>query len=384
MVRVAGFRGALLNPTRVDVAKIAAAPVPGVRSLLAKQDLVRDTHLSVYRYHQSFAQRGRTVTRKTVLVAVELQPWSTGAIRAHEQTSRMARELATRGISTEAAHTEAVFCGYRDRARDVDQLLGAIEKQQPALHVTTADRTVHTLWRESDPDVIGTLQTLLAATPLHVLDGNGRYEGMLAYRTTGMLGYREDLGGAKLAPLSTANYGLACLVNIEDPALEVVPRHRVIRDGGSRVDVLTAAKQWLAIERIAGAAEDFAKQRAALAELGSRPGFLALFPSDPDAWRLTLLPTTTLDSRQAIDPVVVEEVFLARVVRANARSVLDASTVVKAVADGGIGVILRPITIDNVLRADELGELLPFGSTAFAPSLARLVTYLIDPNEMVS
>ena len=57
-------------------------------------------------------------------------------IRAHEQTSPMARELATRGITNEAAHTEAVFCGYRDRERDVDRALAGCEKQQPALVVT--------------------------------------------------------------------------------------------------------------------------------------------------------------------------------------------------------------------------------------------------------
>jgi uncharacterized protein (DUF1015 family) len=235
---------------------------------------------------------------------------------------------------------------------------------------------VHTVWRESDPDVIAALSTLLAATPLHVLDGNGRYEGMLAYR--------DELGGDQLPPASAARYGLACLVNIEDPALELVPRHRVIRGGPSRLDVLTEAKRYFAIERIAGAADNFAKQRTALAELGTQQGFLALFPDDPDAWRLALLPSVTVDAAQKIDPVIVEDVFLARVVpRTKSRSVLEPSTVVKAVEDGAIGVLLRPITLEQMLRADETGDLLPFGSTGFVPALARLVTYLIDPRETV-
>lgn len=372
MVRLAAFRGALLNPTKLDIASVALAPLTGVKGLRASQELVRDTHASIYRYHQTFAHEGRSVTRKTLVVAVELQPWSAGAIRPHEQTSRMARELATRGIATEAAHTEGVFCGYRDRGHEVDRLLASSERQQPALQVTTLDRTLHTLWRESDPDVIATLQTLLAATPLHVLDGHGRYEGMLAYR--------DQLGGDNLPPRSTANYGLACLVNLEDPALVLVARHRVVRGAGSRLDVLTAAKPFFTIDRVAGAADNVAKQRAALAELGAQQGFLALFPDDPDAWRLTLLPSVTVESAQTIDPVVIEEVFLARVVPGSkARSVLEPSTVIKAVEDGGLGLILRPITLEHVLRAGELGELLPFGSTAFQPPLARLVTYLIDP-----
>jgi len=370
MVQVDGFRGALLNPNQVDIAAVAAMPLTGVKSKLATSQLVRDSHASVYRYHQTFVDR----TRKTTLVALELQPWSAGVIRAHEQTSPMARELATRGITNEAAHTEAVFCGYRDRERDVERLLAASEKQQPALVVTTGDRTVHTLWRESDPDTIAKLRAVLATMTLHVLDGNGRYEGMLAYR--------DSFG--ELAARSTARYGLACLVELDDPALTLAPRHRVVRGPRSRADVLTAAKPFFAFERIPDAAENVAKQRVAVAELGDTPGFLALFPDDPDAWRLKLLPDVAVEAGQRIDPVVLEQVFLTKVVPgAQARSVLEPSTVIKAVDDGAVGLIMRPLSLEHVLRADETGELLPFGSTGFCPALARLVTHVIDPAEQL-
>jgi uncharacterized protein (DUF1015 family) len=371
MVRVAGFRGALLNPSRVDVASVASAPVTGVKTKLANGELLRDTHASVYRYHQTFAQAGRTVTRKTVIAAVKLEPWSAGVIRPHEETSPMARGLATAGIAHEAAHTEALFCGYRDSAREVDRLLAPIENQQPAIRMATADDTIHTLWRESDPDVIAALQSALATTPLHVLDGHGRYEGMLANR--------ESLGGDKLPAKSSGNYGLACLVNIEDPTLEVVPRHRVVREAGSRRDVLTAAKPFFAFERIPRAADDCMKQLTALAELGDQLGFLVLFHNDPDAWRLALLPTTPLEAPHKIDQIVFEDLFLDRVIPGTkARSVIEPATVMKAVEDGAIGVMMRPVRLENVLRADETGKPLPFGSTAFRPVLARLVTYVID------
>ncbi|HEY5925666.1 MAG TPA: DUF1015 family protein [Kofleriaceae bacterium] len=370
MVRVAGFRGALLNPTKVDGAALAQAPLTGIKALLARQELVRDSHVSVYRYHQTFARSSTCTKRKTLLVAIELTPWSERVMRPHEETSRLARELASRGIANEAAHTDPVLCGYRDPARDLDRHLEAIEKQQPVLHVTTSDGTVHDVWRESNPDVIGALQSLLAPTPLLVLDGHGRYEGMLAYR---------DQLGDRHGAASAARYGLACLVNLDDPALEPASRHRVVRNAGSRLEVLTAAKPFFRLERIPGAADDHVKQCAALAELGTQLGFLALFPDDPDAWRLTPLPEVKLHGPHAIDSVLVEDVFLERVLPGmNARSVFEPSTVVKAVDDGGLGLIMRPVALEHALRAAELGQLLPFGSTAFRPPLARLVTYLID------
>jgi len=372
MVQVAGFRGALLNPySGVDAAQLSASAVTGVKARLAGQELVRGSHTSVYRYHQTLDTR----TRRTTLVAVELQPWSAGMIRAHERTSGMARELATRGIATEAAHTEALFCGYRDDARELDRLLAPIERQQPALVITTNDGTLHTLWRESDPNVIEQVCAFASPKKLHVLDGHARYEGMLAYR--------DSLG--ELPARSAGRYGLACLVNLEDAGSGLAPRHRVVRGPKSRMEVLTAAKAYFELERIPGAAANVGKQQAALAQLGDRCGFLALFANDPDAWRFALLPNVKISAGQQIDPIVVEEVFMGRVVAgAKARSVLEPATVLKAVNDGAVGLILRPISLANVLRADETGELLPFGSTAFCPTLARLVTYLIDPNEQLS
>ena len=378
MVQVAGFRGALLNPTKVDVASVAMAPLTGVKTRLAKGELVRDARPAVYRYHQTFTHQGRTVTRKTFLAAVHLEPWSAGVIRPHEETSPMARELAADGIGNEAAHTDAVFCGYRDAEHAVEKLFETCEQELPLVQVTTADRTVHTLWRESHANVIAALRDQLAQAALHVLDGNGRYEGMLAYR--------DRVGGDALPARSTASFALACLVNVEDPALELVPRHRVVRGPTwSRIDVLSAAKAFFSVDRVPGAADNVPKQQAALAELGDKQGFLALFPDDPDAWKLTLLPTTGVRGEQKIDPVVVEDVFLKRVVPAGkARSVLEPATVVRAVDDGAIGLILRPITLAHVLRADESGKLLPFGSTAIRPNLARLVTYLIDPQDTLA
>jgi uncharacterized protein (DUF1015 family) len=265
-----------------------------------------------------------------------------------------------------------VFCGYRDRDHELDDLLGPIERQQPTLVVTTPDGTTHTLWRESHPGVVAAVRGLFAQKQLHVLDGHARYEGMLAHS--------DSL--VDLSERSTARFGLACVVNLDDPALMLAPRHRVIRGPKSRAEVLTAAKPYFKFERIPGAAYAFDKQRAALADLGDALGFLALFPDDPDAWLLTLLPEVKLEAAQKIDAVVFEQVFKAHVAPgAQTRSVLEATTVSKAVDDGAIGLILRPLSLAHLLYADESGALLPFGSTAVAPALARLVTYVIQPRE---
>jgi hypothetical protein len=86
---------------------------------------------------------------------------------------------------------------------------------------------------------------------------------------------------------------------------------------------------------------------------------------------------------QKYDPVVIEHLFVARVVPgASVETTLDPSAVVRAV-DGGaeLGLIARPLTIDQITYVDELGQVLPFGSTGFRPALANLVVYAVDPDE---
>jgi uncharacterized protein (DUF1015 family) len=385
MAQIAGFRGALWDASKVEVGNVVASPVTGVGGKLSRGELVRDSSRALYRYHQTFERDGRSVTRQTLLCAVRLEPWSDGQIRAHEQTDPTARDAATAAIAEAGAHTEPVFAGYRDAAREVDRLFRSVEAQPPTVEVTTPDRTIHRLWRVANAEIIGQVRPLFAPKKLHVLDGHARYEGMLAHAA--------KLGAEAHPQYASTKYGLACLVNLEDPALVIAARHRLVRTEGIKRDaVLESAKKYFIIDRLAGASRDVAAIQGSLADtLAHQPAFIALFAGDADAWKLTLRPDVTPVGEgvqihraiQKLDPVVVEHMFLTRVLHTNASiTELDAAGVVTAVGNGAaVGMILRPVPLDQMLHADELGALLPFGSTAFKPPLANLITYVIDPEE---
>lgn len=385
MPQIAGFRGALWERSKVELDKVVASSVANVRERLANGELVRDPSRAMYRYNQTFTHRGRSLTRQTLVCAVKLTPWSEGLIRPHEETDPTARDVATSSISTAGAHTEAVFAGYRDAAREVDRLLRGIESAKPTVEVTTPDGTIHRLWRVPSAEVIGKLRTLFAPKKLHVLDGHARYEGMLAYA--------NKLGADSLPQYSSANYGLACLANLDDPALVVAPRHRLVRNDGVKRDaVLDAAKRYFIIEKLAGIAKDATKVQAALDEtVAHQPGFVTVFAHDADAWKLTLKPEVSVVGEgvqvhraiQKFDPVVIEHLFFARVLQTTSRSnQLDAAGVLDAVQNGAaVGLITRPMSLSDIVHADELGALLPFGSTAFAPPLANLIAFVIVPDE---
>ncbi len=386
MPQIAGFRGALWDASKVsDLVKVTTAPIKGAKDLLAKGELVRDPTRAMYRYAQTFDQGGRRISRLMLVCAVRLAPWSEGSIRPHEAVDERARQDALAGMADAGAHTEAVLAGYRDAAREVDRLLRGIEDGRPAIDVTTPDGVQHRIWRVPSAEVIGKLRTLFAPKKLHVLDGHARYEGMLAYA--------EKLGADNQPQYSSAKYGLACLVNVEDPTLVVSARHRVVRGESAAKDKLLAAAQpYFIVDKLAGGAKDLARQQAALADtVAHQPAFVAVFANDPDAWKLTLKPDVlpTFEgvqvhrALQKYDPVVLEHMLVGKCAPgATSTPERDPAAVLAAVTGGAeLGVIVRPLTLEQVIHADEVAARLPSGSTAFAPELANLIAFFIDPDE---
>jgi uncharacterized protein (DUF1015 family) len=217
MPHIAGLRGVLpIAPPLTEA--VATAYGGDVAKDLAAGTRGRDPGRSVYRYHQLFAEpgSGRTLVRKMIVCAVRLEPWTEGLIRPLEATDpdRKARALAA--VRATKLSPAAVLAGYRDAAGEAERLFRRVDSERPTLEVTTTDRTVHRVWRVQSAELFGQLRHLFAPKKLTVLEGHDRYEAMLAYRD-------ELATGVSLTMYSSANYGLMCLTNLDDPALRVTP-----------------------------------------------------------------------------------------------------------------------------------------------------------------
>lgn len=386
MPQIAGLRGVLPDPSKVkDVVTAAEGPGLDVAKGLAAGTLARDPGRGVYRYHQVFADSsgGRALIRKMVFCAVRLEPWADGLVRPHEATVPAQVAAALAAIKATKVSPAPVFAGYRDVAGEVERLFRKVDGERPTLDVTTPDQTVHRLWRVASAELFGRLRQVFAPKKLTVLDGHDRYEAMLAYR--------DELAARQpLAMYSSANYALMCLVDLDDPALFVTPRHRVIRGAPASQPVLAAARQHFIIEKLAGSARDAGKLRAALAEtVAHQPAFVVVWAGEPDAWKLTLSPDVSPTNAgvqvnralQKVDPIVADALFLERAMPgAKVETVIGAEAALAAKADAVV--IMRPLTIEQISHVTELGQLLPAGSTGFTPKLAPgLVGSVIDPDE---
>lgn len=383
MPQIAGLRGVLPDPSKVN--EVVTAPRVDVAKGLASGAMARDATRAVYRYHQAFADPagGRTLVRKMLLCAVRLEPWASGLVRPHEATLPANTTAALGALQATRLQTAPVFAGYRDAAGEPERLLRRFEGDRPTLEVTTPDRTVHRLWRVQSAEVFGQLRHALAPKKLNVLDGHDLYEAMLAYR--------DELGAKQpLAMYSSANYVMMSLVNLDDAHLFVTLRPRVIRGAATSQAALAAVKKYFIIDKLAGAARDPAKQRAALADtIAHQPAFVVSWAGEPDAWKLTLSPDVNPINEgvqvdralQKVEPIVTDRLFIERAMP-GAKVETCASVEDAFAAKADAVVVMRALSVEQLLHVADAGHVLPAGSTAFYPRLASgLVASVIDPDE---
>lgn len=347
---------------------------------------VRDPGRALYRYHQVFQQAGRTVTRRSLICAIRLEPWAERVIRGHEATEPDEVAALRAQLDTTRTQDAPIFAGYRDAAGEIDRVFRGADGARPTVEHTTPDGTIHRLIRVPSAEVFGPLVKAFAPKKLHILDGHARYEAMLA--SSAALDAK-----APLAMYSTANYAMMCLANLDDITVyeTTAPRHRIVRGKVDAAAALAAAKSKFIIDVLAGAGKDAAKQTAALADsIAHQPAFVVSFKGHADAYKLTLKPDVSPAREgvpvnralQKLTPVVVDLVWKPLACPdAKVTTELDAATALKADADAVI--LMRRVELSELIHVDELGEMLPAHSTAFAPAIDPRIAFAIDPDEDV-
>ena len=368
MPLIAGFRGVVVDSPTKKPTDLAT----------------RDASRALYRYHQIFKHPddGRTITRKSFFAAVRLAPWGEPTVRATEAIDPARRDAAVQQLTTTALETEPVLAGYRDAAGEIERLLRRIDTDKPTVDITVDD-VIHRLWRSRDIELFGKVRNTIAPKKLQVLDGHARYDAMLAYQA------KLD-AQTPLAQHSSGNYGLVCLTALDDTALVPAPRHRVLR-GANKAAILGAVEPRFIVDKLAGAAANPALLRTALADsVAHQPTFVLAFKDDPDAWKLTLSPDVTMSNQgiavhrgiQHLDPIVVDGLFLGR--HGKDAAITTETSLAAALGQLETGadavVIMRPVTIEQMIHVADVGQTLPAGSTAFYPPVLPLVGYLVEPD----
>ncbi len=346
-------------------ARLAAWQADGV--------LRRDDAAAMYVYEQSrqgMLQRG-------LLAAVELRDPDERVVLPHEDVmpgpvaDRLELMRATR------ANLEPILLVY-DGGGSTVQVIDAAADGRPLVETVTEDGIRHRLWALTDPAEQQAVAADLAPRQALIADGHHRYA---TYRRLQAEHHAAGRGAGAW------DRGLALLVDSGAYPLEVQAIHRVVE--GLPLDEATkAAASVFAVEpfgedeEAAWAALRAARGHAYLLSDGT--AFVLLSDPDPDVLAAALPPLhSTLWC--ALDASVLHALLLERVWKvedgsSRLRYVHDAVGALRAATrSDGTAVLMRPVSVGDVLEVAATGERMPRKSTSFGPKpRTGLVLRLLD------
>ncbi len=317
-----------------------------MQSWLAAGVLVRDTEPTFSIYRMTFTdEAGRTRTTVGVIGALEVVDEGAAGVLPHERTTPKAK--TDRLDLTRATRTNmspvwglSLTAGLTDALRDSAEVVA---------ECTDEDGVHHVLERVTDAARIDAIRSLVEKSPVLIADGHHRYAISRTYRDESRTG--NGPVGADL----TMTY----VAELVQDQLSVAAIHRLYDiDAG-------ALKSALAAHYSFGDAGSVSAQT--IVEMESR-GALCLVHPDGHGEYMTPI-ASAFGGVRALDSARLEHALAETEHSVSYQH--GVGEVLRKLAQGACAsaVLIRPVSIEEIRRTADTGELMPPKSTFFTPKL---------------
>jgi len=359
-----------------------------------RQGILRqDSRPSLYFYSQRFTLPGsdQELERRGFIALGRIEDYSSGVVFRHEQTLAKPKADRLDLLRATRAHFGQIFMLYEDTGQ-IESLLTTTA--DPDIAVTDEYGVLHRVWQIPDPRLIDSVRAAMADKKLIIADGHHRYETALNYRNQ----CREKARPTATPTTSPSEYVMMTFVNLNSPALVILPTHRVVHSlpEFNEEAFRDSARKFFDIEEV-DSSLDAAHATAMLHQCGrAGSALLAVTPNrafllhhpDPNADQFF----TGLSMRQqALDVVQLHKILLENVLGLTAESirnqlnisyVRDAAEALSHLENNpraDIVFLMNPCRIQQVRDIAFAGEVMPQKSTDFYPKLlSGLTVYALD------
>jgi len=280
-----------------------------------------------------------------VIGALRLSAPGEGEILCHEYTTPKAKSDRLDLLGATDANLSAVW-----GLSPAPGLTALLTLDEPPTMEFSNEGVTNTVWIVSDEERIEEISSAIAAHPVVIADGHHRYETSLAHRDR----VRSTSGND-----TPAESVMCFVVELSEAQFSVGPIHRLVTGLDDAVDLISVLEEFFEIE-------PFAAPSAGVVGTLEAVGALALVLPDRD---LLLHPrpgmfaaTRDLDSSRL-------DLALASIHGIDVTYQHGVENIREAVASGGadFGVLLRPVTVAQIIDIAEGGERMPPKSTFFYP-----------------
>jgi uncharacterized protein (DUF1015 family) len=288
--------------------------------------------------------------RRDLIAALRLQPYDDRVVLPHERTHRGPKEDRLALYRATNVSFEPLWFTYEGRGTPLASRLSAAVAGAPAVGFRGPGGTEHRLWVITDPAFHSAVHSAFEALPVLIADGHHRYETALLHS--------EERGGD---PDAASRFTLALLTDLDDPGLDVLPTHRVMKAG-------------IAVT----GGEDMPSLEATLAALQGR-----VAAGTYRDHRFQVLPLEGEVAVVELHRQVIDNILGKRSPEDFLIYTRDAAEAVRWVDDGiGVGAFfLDAPDLRQVLKLAQEGKTLPQKSTYFYPKPpSGMVFHRLDPD----
>jgi len=181
-----------------------------LNALIDDKVIVRAEKPAYYIYEQEFTYGGTTLRRFGFLALIKVEKFGNG-IFPHEMVFQDRVDERYEMISKTRADLSPVFGLFKDSNSEVREALWCSRDQSPLFDFKDSNGSVHRIWPVYDNSAIA---AMFKEKKIIVADGHHRYTA------ASMLAERDASEDAK--------YTMIYLVGMDDPALMILPTHRLV------------------------------------------------------------------------------------------------------------------------------------------------------------
>ncbi len=184
---------------------------------LNDQILFPENENCYYLYEQEYTYNQVNYSRRGIIAALKLTPYSEQVVLPHELTMSGPKADRLELLKNLRTNVSPIFTLFPDPDQQLDYFFSAINTDKPLLEAKEPSGQTHRLWAITSSDLQEKLTTYLRPQPLLIADGHHRYETALNY--AGNQNSQKDPG---------SDYILTIMVSMKDRGLLVLPTHRLL------------------------------------------------------------------------------------------------------------------------------------------------------------
>jgi len=326
--------------------------------------ITQDNSPTIYFYSQQYKIQGETKTRFGFISLLGLDSKTFG----HEHTRQAAKEDRFKLMSEVKANLSPIFIVFEDKKRIIQRMLKYLQGKPPVIDVTDDEATVHKLWCIDDPEMVGLVESSMAAENTFIADGHHRYEVACAYHQN----HKSESSG----------YVLSYFTNTDFKGLTIMAIHRLLK---SPVKIETAGllkklSEYFDVEEIKDKTKFFF-----LMQKGGRTEHMLGMYKDKKYWLLRLKNVSILDKimpdkpkeYRSLDVAILNAIVLSKILGVdveNKENLVfhpDADEFIAEVDTHPdyIAFFLNPVKIQQIIDVALGGNKMPAKSTYFYPKV---------------